>query len=179
MISPTPSFRSFARVAALTSALLLLAGCTPEPLPSPTPTPAFASEDEAFAAAEATYREYTDASNATDLRDARSFEPLYGWLRGEALSAAKDNYSDFYANGMSRTGETTFDSFSPVSYDGEIVTARLCLDVSDVELLDAYGVSAVPADRPPRQSLEVQFTRAMTSSALAISSTISTTAIEC
>jgi hypothetical protein len=179
VISPTRSSHSFTRTAALTSALLLLVGCAPDPQPSATPTPAFASEEEAFAAAEATYREYTDASNATNLGDARSFEPLYGWLRGEALSAAKDNYSDFYANGMSRTGETTFDSFSPVSYDNGIVTARLCLDVSDVELLDANGVSAVPADRPPRQSLEVQFTQAMTSSALAISSTISTTAIEC
>lgn len=179
MISPIPSPRSFARTAALTSALLLLVGCTPDPPPSPTPTPAFASEEEAFAAAEATYRAYTAASNDTDLHDPRSFESVYQWLRGEALSAAKENYSNFNASGISRTGDTTFDSFTRVSYDEELVTARLCLDVSDVELLDANGVTAVPADRPPRQALEVQFTEATTSSGLAISSTISTRAIEC
>jgi hypothetical protein len=177
VISPTPSFRSFARVAALTSALLLLPGCTPAP--SPTPTPAFASEEEAFAAAEATYRAYTDASNATDLHDPHSFEPVYRWLRGKALAAAKANYSEFYASDMTRAGDTTFDSFSAVSYDGGIVTAHLCVDVSEVELLDANDTSVVPADRPPRQPLEVQFTNATTGSALAISSTTSTTAIEC
>lgn len=174
-----PSSRSFARAAAVASALLLLVGCTPDTPPSPTPTPAFASEEEAFAAAEATYRAYTDASNATDLHDPRSFESVYQWLRGEALSAAKENYSSFNERGISRTGDTTFDSFTRVSYDEEAVTARLCLDVSAVALLDAKGVSAVPADRPPRQSLEVQFTEATTSSGLAISSTISTPAIEC
>lgn len=179
MISPTSSSRSFARAAALASALLLLVGCAPDPSPSPTPTPAFASEEEAFAAAEATYRAYTDASNATDLHDPHSFESVYRWLRGEALSAAKENYNAFYASGMTRSGETTFDSFTPVSHDGQIITARLCLDVSDVELLDTNGVSVVPADRAPRQSLEVEFAPAKTDSALAIFSTISTAAIKC
>lgn len=179
MISPTSSSRSFARTAALTSALLLLVGCTPEPAPSPSPTPAFASDEEAFAAAEATYREYTDASNATDLHDPHSFEPVYRWLRGEALSAAKENYDAFYASGMTRSGETTFDSFTPVSRDEQFLTARLCLDVSEVELLDTNDVSAVPADRAPRQSLEVEFVPATTDSALAILSTVSTAELTC
>lgn len=176
--SPLPLARS-TRFAALAVTLLLLVSCTPEPAPTPTPTPAFASEEEAFAAAEATYRAYANASNATDLRDPQSFEPVFAWLRGDALSAARENYAQLHANDMTRTGDTTFDSFTSVSYRDPVVTARLCLDVSRVELVDTNGASVVPTDRPSRQPLEVQFIGAKTSSSLAISSTVSTKKLEC
>ncbi|MCK8465677.1 hypothetical protein M0722_00575 [Microbacterium sp. KSW4-16] len=161
------------------AAVALLVGCAPDPGPTPTPTAAFASEEEAFAAAEATYRAYADASNSTDLHDPQTFESVYAWLRGDALAAARENYSQFYASGMTRTGDTLFDSFTPISYENSTVTARLCLDVSEVGLVDAEGISVVPDERAPRQALEVQFTNAQTSSSLAISSTIATSEIEC
>ena len=48
---------------------VLMSGCAADPSVEPTPTPTFANEDEAFAAAEATYRAYVDALNQVDLAD--------------------------------------------------------------------------------------------------------------
>lgn len=171
MISPTPSFRSFARVAALTSALLLLAGCTPEPLPSPTPTPAFASEEEAFAAAEATYREYTDALNQVDFDDADTFENVYARLSGPAAESTRRTFSQFHADHFRSTGTTRFSAFTLVSADltSGVVHTSVCSDVSDVEVLDASGTSVVSKDRPPRQLLSVRFTTNSTTGSITIS----------
>lgn len=154
-------------------------GCAPSPEPTPTPTPAFASEEEAFAAAEETYRAYASATNATDLGDPRTFEPVYGWLRAEAERSARKNYSELHANEITRSGTSTFDSFEPISFENESVTAALCLDVSAVELFDATGQSIVPSDRPPRQAIEVTFVPADTTSHLAITSMVSTADIQC
>ena len=75
------------RVAAVTIALALavcvMTGCQPEPEPSPS-APAFATEEEAFAAAEETYREYVDALNQVDLSDPETFEAVYAWTTGDA-----------------------------------------------------------------------------------------------
>ncbi|MET0860918.1 MAG: hypothetical protein ABW091_07810, partial [Microbacterium sp.] len=68
---------------ALVLASAALSGCTPQPAPTPTPT-GFATEDEAFAAAEETYRAYVDALNQVDLSDPETFEPVYAWTTGEA-----------------------------------------------------------------------------------------------
>jgi ABC-type oligopeptide transport system substrate-binding subunit len=59
--------RRFA-AATLALALALTTACAPDPAPTPSPT-GFASQEEAFAAAEATYRAYVDALNAVDLAD--------------------------------------------------------------------------------------------------------------
>jgi hypothetical protein len=179
VISPTPYSRSLARAAALTSILLLLAGCTPEPTLSPTPTPAFASEEEAFAAAEETFEKYTDATNGTDLTNPSSFTPVFDWLAGNALSAARENYSQYYAEGITRSGSSTFDTFTPFEYSDEVVKAFVCLDIAEVKLSNADGTSAVPSDRPPRQSIEVSFVSAETPTKFAISSTTPTESIQC
>ncbi|WP_447653270.1 hypothetical protein [Microbacterium sufflavum] len=176
-----PHSLSTRSLAALAVSLVLLTGCTadPKPSPSPTPTPLFASKKDAFAAAEATYRAYNDAGNATVLTDARTFEDVYKWLRADALSSAKKAYSYYDAEGWRRVGETTFDHFTPISYDGEDVTARLCIDVSHVDVLDSTGASVVSPDRQPRQALELQLKPALTSTGLAIVSSDATKELEC
>lgn len=63
-------------------AVVLVSGCTPTPEPTPTPT-GFANEEEAFRAAEETYRAYVDALNEVDLADPATFEPLFVWTTGE------------------------------------------------------------------------------------------------
>jgi hypothetical protein len=65
--------RRFAAAATLALALALTTACAPDPAPTPSPT-GFASQEEAFAAAEATYRAYVDALNAVDLSDPATFE---------------------------------------------------------------------------------------------------------
>ena len=54
--------RRAAAALVLALALGMTTACQPEPAPSPS-APVFATEDEAFAAAEETYRGYVDALN--------------------------------------------------------------------------------------------------------------------
>ena len=80
------------RVAAVSLALALVlgmaTGCQPEPEPSPT-GPVFANEEEAFAAAEETYRAYVDALNQVDLSDPETFEAVYAWTTGDANASER------------------------------------------------------------------------------------------
>ncbi|WP_136042149.1 MULTISPECIES: hypothetical protein [unclassified Microbacterium] len=149
MISPIPSPRSFARTAALTSALLLLVGCTPDPSPSPTPTPAFASEEDAFAAAEATYRAYNDSSNARRAGGADASPADY--LIGDALEADQEATDYLREAGLRLTGEVQIVSFQGVeaAVDGDrlSVTAVVCLDSSATRVVDADGNDATPPSR--------------------------------
>ncbi|MFJ3471403.1 hypothetical protein ACIPJ1_00550 [Microbacterium maritypicum] len=181
MISPTPPLATSRRLGALTmvAVAVTLAGCAPTPAPTPTPTAAFASEEEAFAAAEATFRQYTAATNATDLADPSSFALVFEWLLADALSAARENYSKFHAAGITRRGASTFDTFTPVTYSEAVVTAYVCLDIAEVELFNVDGTSAVPPDRPSRQALEVSFAPAKTDTEFAISSTTPTESLQC
>lgn len=169
--------------AALVATLLSLAACahTAHTTPSPTATPLFANKEDAFAAAEATYRAYTDASNATILTDATTFDAVFAWLRADALDSARKNFSEYYASGVTRTGASSFDHFTPGSYDAETrtVVVHLCIDVSSVDVLDAEGHSVVPADRPPRRAVEVTMISADTATRLAISSAIPTDMLTC
>ncbi|WP_307373289.1 hypothetical protein [Microbacterium sp. W4I20] len=158
---------------------VVLTGCSPTSDPTPTPTPAFASEEEAFAAAEETYRAYTDATNATDLGEPKTFEPVFALLTDQAQSAARKNFSEYHANGIRRTGKSSFDTFTPVEFTEATVTVRLCIDVSDVDLVGVDGVSVVPPDRTARQSIEVEFVRAETETGLGISSSVPTEGIAC
>ncbi|MEV8166403.1 hypothetical protein AB0O70_00595 [Microbacterium paraoxydans] len=175
MMSPTP----LRLLAVLAFGVSLLSGCTPAPESTPTPSPAFTSDEEAFAAAEATYRAYVEASNDTDLSDPASFEDLFAWLRDDALTSAQENFSRFHAEGWKRAGDTSFDRFTPVSFDGESVTALLCVDASAVTLWDGDG-NVVSSDRPDRQPVEVQLVAAPTTATrLAISSAAATRDLAC
>ena len=79
------------RIARRTAGLLIalaiattVSACTPEPAPTPTPT-GFASEDEAFRAAEETYRAYVDALNARlELAESRHVRTRLCWTTGDA-----------------------------------------------------------------------------------------------
>jgi hypothetical protein len=156
-----------------------LAGCAPHPGPTPGPTGAFASEEDAFLAAEETYSAYTAATNLTDLNDPTTFENVFAWLVDAAESSARENYSDLHAAGITRSGITKYDSFTPLSFDGQKVLAALCIDVSSVTVVDTSGNSAAPADRPSRQAVSVAFILADTPTSLAISSSTSTEELTC
>ena len=145
--------------AGLLALALLLGGCTPEPAPEPTPTPPFASEEEAFAAAEATYRAYVDALNQVDLSDPETFEPVFGWTTGEANAGERKSLSQMHADGWSVSGRTSvvgarLADFSPK--DGEVELA-VCADVSGVDVRDSNGISVVSPDRPDLQASFVTF----------------------
>jgi len=160
-------------IGALTAGLLslgTLAACTPEPNPTPTKTALFASDEEAFAAAEKTYQAYLSDLNATDLTKGETFEPVYAWLTGTALAAEKKSLSLYHAEGIQRRGETTFDTFTPVSNTDDSTVANLCLDVTEVDLVDSSGSSVLPSDRLKRRALKVTFTSGDTHTQMKISS---------
>lgn len=155
MISPT----AFRLLATLAVGVSMLSGCTPTAEPTPTPSPAFSSEEEAFAAAEATYREFTRRLNEVDTSDPATFEPLYELSTGDFEKADRKAYSAMHAEGIKVEGETRILSFAAVESDAthNAVAAVVCLDVSDVEVTDSNGVSQVAPGRPDVYALRVNF----------------------
>src|SRR5690606_33009529 len=119
----------------------------------PTPT-GFASEDEAFAAAEATYRAYVDALNDVNLSDPETFEPVYALTTGDANAAARKSFSQMHADGWTVRGTSDIALVELVSFNDEDNETKLaiCVDVSKVVVEDSDG-SPLAEDRPPIQSL--------------------------
>ncbi|MEN2741180.1 hypothetical protein ABCS02_25635 [Microbacterium sp. X-17] len=142
-------------LAALTLAAVALAGCTPVPSPTPTPAPSFASDAEAFAAAEATYRAYVDALNRVDLADPPTFEDVYSWTTGDANAEDRRSFSRMHADGLTVRGDSAVDLFE--RRPDTPLSASVCLDVSRVELFDSSGASAVDPDRGDVQRMKVSF----------------------
>lgn len=148
------TLRTVRVVAALAVAVVALASCAPGPAPTPTPSAPFATEDEAFAAAEATYRAYVDALNQVDLSDPETFEPVYALTTGDANATERENLSRMSAEGWSVAGAslvTRVDSLSDSSESS--ISIGACVDVSAVTLLNSVGVSQVDPSRPVVQSV--------------------------
>lgn len=136
-----------------------LAACAPDPAPTPTPT-GFASEEEAFAAAEATFDSYVKASNAIDVADPSTFEPLFALSIGDQNAFDRERLSRYHADGYSMVGATRIVGVEGEEWDGSDARIQLlaCVDVSSVDVLDDAGVSVVSEERPDVQSLTVELT---------------------
>lgn len=173
MNPPTPISATSRRLCALAilTSVVLLSGCAPRATPTPTPTAAFASEEEAFAAAEKTYRAYTDALNQVDFGDPSTFEAVYAHLSSTSAASTRKVFSEFHAAKVQAVGRTRYDSFTGVSvgFNTGIVSAHVCVDVSDVDVIDESGESVVSPDRPARQPMLVTFKEAHGTGILTIS----------
>jgi hypothetical protein len=148
-----------ARLAAAAVALVLVIGgataCRPDPEPTPS-GPVFATEDEAFAAAEETYRAYVDALNRVDLSDPETFEAVYAWTTGDANAQVRETFSQMHADGWTVSGDSRPTLVQPLvggSNGFTQVEVAVCLDVTAVQLVDEAGESVVSADRPDVQSM--------------------------
>lgn len=141
--------RRSAALLAATALAAALTACAPASTPTPSPTPTgFASEEEAFAAAEATYRAYVDALNQVDLSDPATFEPLFAITTGELNDIDRKSFSQLHADGAVVSGATKILSITPLDHKSTKTRLAICLDVSAVELKDADGNSLVQEDRP-------------------------------
>ncbi|GAA1844577.1 hypothetical protein ACFQZV_10575 [Microbacterium koreense] len=143
--------------AALTLALVGCAADTPE-----EPAPPFASETEAFAAAEATYRAYVDALNQVDLSDPETFEAVYAWTTGDTLAEAKRSLTQMHADDWEVRGRsipTTIVRSDHPDVAAASQALAVCLDVSSVELENAEGESMVALDRMDVQQMLVTLER--------------------
>lgn len=132
---------------------VVMAGCSPEPAPTPTPTPAFASEEEAFAAAEETYRAYNEAGNATG--DGLDF------LTGSALEDELTTTRYLQDNDLTLQGASEIKSFmgreAVIEPNNVLIEVRVCVDVSKVFVVSASGDDVTPTDRIDVLVLDVTF----------------------
>lgn len=146
-------------LALLALAASALSACTPTPEPTPTPTAAFASEEEAFAAAEEVYRAYLDASGDINTSDPSTFEPLYELTTDGVNDADRESFSAMHAEGLAISGNTVLLAFKGTSAKApyEEVGAQACLNVSEVSVVDGEGNSRVNPDRPDVYALTLGF----------------------
>lgn len=148
-----------------------LAGCAGPAESSPAATPLFATEEEAFAAAEETYRAYVDALNRVDLADPETFEDVYAWTTGEANAGERESLTEMHAKGWTVAGDSQVQSvwLDYAELDDSRVRIEVCLKVSAITLIDANGTSVVETGRPDVQSIIIDFeSETKTSTGLAI-----------
>lgn len=151
--------RRSAALVATVALVTALAACAPAAAPKPSPTPTgFASKEEAFAAAEKTYRAYVDALNEVDLSDPATFEPVYALTTGDARDSEKKGLSQYHAAKLRVTGDTEITLLKGKSWQPGSGRAVLdaCTDVSAVEVVNENGESQVSPDRPDVQTLSVK-----------------------
>jgi hypothetical protein len=137
-------------VAALVGAALTGCAGSPEPHESTT-TPM--SDEEAFAAAEETYRAYVDAVNARRV-DEHSTPPPQDFLIGEALEADLETSRQLEQQGLRILGETevTVTNFRRIGSGVELLA---CLDVSETRVINEAGEDVTPTDRAGSQAVTV------------------------
>ncbi|MFT4219751.1 MAG: hypothetical protein QM611_04455 [Microbacterium sp.] len=133
---------------------LLASGCDGEPEPVVSTTAGFASEAEAFAAAEKTYRAYVDAGNARR-NDENSRPAPDDFLVGQALEDEIAAARQLKAEGLSLKGDVHVAGFVGESYIGQEVTAHACLDVSKTSVVDRDGKDVTPSDRADVQAVNL------------------------
>lgn len=166
--------------AVLTVSLGCLTGCAPTPASSPTPTstPAFASEEEAFAAAEEVYRAYNDALNKRRAMTEGADPQQY--LTGSALEGDIDGQNILGAEGLRIVGEGhvtrfTGESEELGSEDGRVV-GLVCIDVSGVHLLNEADMDVTPPGRGDTVAQRVTFVGSAKTLLIAAESTAEATA---
>lgn len=136
-----------------------LTACAPTPEQSPTPTTFFATEDEAYDAAEKTYRAYRRALNAVDTRDPATFERVYMYVRGDFANRDRENLNTMNTNGYNMSGDLSITAFRGVSVNEPMdsISADVCFDLEGADILDEFGNSILRADRPQQKSMRVIF----------------------
>lgn len=149
--------RRLALLVALAAAATIATACAPEPEPAPA-APAFATEADAFAAAEETYRAYVDALNQVDLSDPQTFEPVFAWTTGDANKTDRKTFSQMHGSHWTVAGVSEATTVEPSLVNTKRPdqwNLAVCLDVSRVSVVDLDGLSVVSADRGDFQSLLV------------------------
>lgn len=143
----------------LAAAFLLagaLAACTPQSAPEPSPT-GFASEEEAFAAAEATYRAYVDAVNARRAPDTSVQMAPEDFLTGDALEQSLQVDAQLKASGVRLEGDAEILDIKLDSWQSSRATITVCFDYSAVRVIDSESADVTPETRPDIAALDVQF----------------------
>jgi hypothetical protein len=144
--------------AGLTSCATPKTGLQP-PEPNPSATPVYASEEEALAAAEELYGRYTKLANAIGQAGWKDTDAYAEVARGRALDSELATAADYSSKGYHQVGNLTFDSLALQQLrdggSGSVtMTVYVCLDVTDVDVLDRHNRSVISPERLDRQPLE-------------------------
>lgn len=145
--APRPMTTRTRSVAVVLVAIALgqLLGCAPVP----TPTPEFASEEEAFAAAEEVYRAYFDALSARARGDSEPDPQEF--LTSLALESDIEAQRSLREWGLRASGEAKILSFrgteASVGEPTAKVEGMVCIDVSEFRVVDSGGIDVTPPDR--------------------------------
>lgn len=146
-------FRPVAAGAALLGAILVV-GCSPTSEPDPIPTPLFQTDEEAFAAAEATYRAYVDALNS--FRAGVQVEP-FNFLTGEALESGVNARRQLEDSGVRIEGVSILRSFTGQQVTPESIVSFACVDASETRVVATNGTDRTPASRSVVSGFEIRF----------------------
>ena len=144
--------------ASLALAAVATSGCAASAPPEqPAPAPLFASDEEAFAAAEATYRAYEDAGNAVDLADPGTFQAVFDFTTGDFNAMQRKGLSRLHSDGITKTGVLVVVYVTPgeLVSDHSQVALAVCNDVSGIDLVERDGTSRVSPDRQDVQPFTV------------------------
>lgn len=137
----------------------VIAGCTPEPTPQSSPTLLFSTEQEAFAAAEAVFREYNSAL-INWRTDENGADPLE-FVTGKAYEGSLEALRHLEANGFHFIGESRIISIQRIGADLEApapeVVTHVCVDNSSVRVVDRDGVDVTPVTRDGVAAFEITF----------------------
>lgn len=152
---------------AVTVALALgLAGCSqPDPhvIPQSEPSvkPVFASDADALAAAKAAYLAYLKVSG--EVIDDGGVDPkrVLSVVTQSEYRVEAAEFRQFRANHWHGTGQIEVSSISLQGYfpahDKGIVSAYLCLDLSQADVVNSDGYSVVSQSRPSAQAIQAEF----------------------
>jgi hypothetical protein len=142
--------------------VITLAGCaTPaSPLSTPTPsamhTPVFASDEEALKAATEAYAAYLAMSDTIAQEGGINPERIKDYVTSSQYEIQDKDLADFRARGYLAQGSSKFDSARLQQRSENTVGIYVCVDVTDVRLLDVNGTDVTPSTRPNRLPIEVQ-----------------------
>ncbi|BDI23391.1 hypothetical protein [Herbiconiux sp. L3-i23] len=137
-----------------------LVGCEAYPTvlvsPLPSSAPVFQSEDEALAAATATYEGYARSIDLLANDDEGAEEEILLFATREAAASDVETFEGIRASGQSLQGSTKPYNFLLAESDlvsGE-VHLYVCLDIAEMRLIDENGVDVTPNTRGNHQPFE-------------------------
>jgi len=158
--------------------LIAMTGCDgPSPhvtvAPTPSATAVFASDEEALAAAEASYAAYLAIADEVFADGGADAERLREVATGDLLETELKGFKDVTEKGWRSTGGSTFDSMVLQRYDPHArpqeITVYLCDDISAVDVVGPDGTSVVSPTRPSRTLFQATFEYDATNDRLLIS----------
>jgi hypothetical protein len=125
--------------------------------------PLFESDAEALIAAQSTYEDFLDLTDAIGAAGGAGSDQLYEVSLPEVADVEREGFDRFLDQGLRMTGESTLEVFElqyfvePATEAEPTVAAYACVSVAGVDVVDGSGLSVVSATRPDLTAFEVGF----------------------